>query len=845
LDSFNKQLPPLAPKFCCQYIGVILDEESRQKLLQLHPPARSRVRGHHVTLCHVGESESPSDSLTTPLPLGEICEVKVYGEVQDPNCQGLVIEVSSTVTPLDHPLQGHITVSHDQSVTPKYTKKLLENREGGQHIEYRLRDESDPLTLRGVVSACISKDKQIDFCSSPVDFWNIHQALLAHDPSTRYVLKNPNPTDMKSRKKCSRFEFDYVPTEARKVYIFDLDDTLFQSPNAADYKLKTGITWRKPKATNGRHIGGWFCNEDSLDLSFSYPVCRGLVELFDRVGELNSVVIVMTGRPEELRSKVQDLLGSRSILSHLDAVVCKPMIRENTSDFKAEFLVDLCRQCSQLKLIEIWDDKIENLTAMEESFTQNDFQNIEIVSHLVSPFEEESTVTGDALVEWAERNNVVQTRKQSQSRQHAIDAIRTCWTEICEQLRARSDTVLDNVERESELIHIFGSHIFERASDVDLIVLVPRDVVGSLATNCQWMKLLELKLVQFGKSCVAGFEVSSYCGITGTVPKMSLKFQLDDLPSVEVDVIGLITDSLVMLNSEIRLSDALGWSIDELTRRAGQVSSGDHSVLYGISVRNFCVSALEKAFVTHRQFGCLLGIARRLMDRAFAMGTIRCGMRPYLLATTLAQAVSFFGHTSDSDPYPTLSLSAILLRWMSMHSSSLSEFKITIESLKALYPGGTIADPHLHRIIKSLHSVNTILSQQQHTSPETSLIVCLDTLQLPNQSEFRTVSIQMLSTDSNSESGHHFSGVNVLYGILSKYFGRMIRDGHDIISSPSVHHLRMTKGTKGEGKAEGVEIACFGISRLSAEVFEFVFGSVCKDFEMHQRNRKLLLEICE
>jgi hypothetical protein len=806
-----------------------------------------------VTLCHVGETGSAPDSqlldsLVTPLSLGEMCVIKVYGEVQDSNCQGLVIEVSSTA--LDEPLQGHITVSHDHSVTPKYTKKLLENREGGQQIEYRLREESDPLILRGIVSACISKDKQIDFCSSPVDFWSLHQTLALVDPQNAQCCVSKHPNSMeKARKKHSRFEFDYVSSETRKVYIFDLDDTLFQSPNAADYKMKTGTAWRKPKSTNGQHIGGWFCNEDSLDLSFAYPVCRGLVELFDRVGEIDSVVIVLTGRPEELRSRVQDLLGSRSVLSHLAAVVCKPRIRESTSDYKAEFLIDLCRQCSHLQVIEIWDDKSENLTAMTESFAQSAFENIRLVSHLVSPYEEsESTLRGDALMQWAERNNAVQTQKQSQSRERAIDAITHCWTEICEQLKSRSVSVLDSADDAvGELIHIFGSHTFERASDIDLVVIVPRDVVGSLTINCQWMKLLESKLVQAGSGS-GDFQISSYCGITGTVPKMSLKFRFDDLPCVEVDVIGLVTESAVMLNTEIHVRDALTWSIDELTLRAGQVSSGHHSVLYGLSVRNFCVSVLEKASLTRRQFGCLLGVARRLMDRAFAMGTIRCGMRPYLLATTLAQAISLSDLPSDPNDRPTACLFLVLMRWMALHSSSLSEFEVTLESLRALYPGGTVADPHLNRIIKSFHSVNTSLVQlQPHTSPDISLTRCLDTLTLPDHSEFRTVSIQMKSTEAIAlTEAHCFSAANALYGILSKYFGRMIRDGHDIVSSPSVHLPRVRRGggTKGEGgDRESIEIACFGLSRLSVEVFEFVFGSVCKDFELSQRHRKLSLEV--
>jgi hypothetical protein len=864
-----------ASQFSFQYVGVILDEESRQRLLQCYPPSHSCIRAHHVTLCHANEGDNGSRLIESTLSPGEVCDIKVFGEIKDPNCQGLVIEISPLGTSSD-PLPGHITVSHDHSVTPKYTKTLVEGSgNSSQTIEYKLREDCDPLTLRGVVSVCISKDKQLDFCSFPVDFWNNFQNTLLNNSNSHSVMK---PLSSESRNdlllKPSRFHFDNVPREAAKIYLFDLDDTLFQTPNPADYKKKFGNVWKKPQAPEGkkqRHVGGWFCNTDSLELSFEYPVCPGFVELLDRVGELNSIIMVLTGRPEDLNARICDLLGSRSLLPHVTSVVCKPSIRENTSDYKAEFLVDLCRQCPQIKRIEIWDDKSENLSAMEESFVEGGFQNLELVSHLVSPFEESiSTVplvtTDDALTQWAERNNAVLSEKQLQSRQQTIETIRNSWTDIYTQLKARSslsctDTcphlegqVVGEVKKEAmietsdQLIHLFGSYIFERTSDVDLVVIVPRDVIGTLTLNCQWMKLLESKLIKTGQ--LSGFQVSSYCGTSGTVPKMSLKFRYQDLPMTEVDVIGLVTDSLEMLNPQVPLADAVGWMIEELQMKyqspaSCRLSQSDYNVLYGLSVRNSCMATIRSASITPRQFGSLIGAARRLMDRSFAMGTIRCGMRPYLIATTLAKAISQYSRRSSELPLP-LSLSQIFLTWMSLHSSdsSLSRdaFEITLESLKSLYQNGTVADSHLSRILHTFQQVNSFLIQQSFSSQ--SLIQCLDTLSLPHQGDFRTVSIQMSYHGSNVPSeGECYAAGNVMYGILSKYFGRMFRDGHDVISFPTTY-LSKSQRNPLSVQAEGsVEIASFGLSRMSVEAFEFCFSSICKDFEMAHRHRRLKLEI--
>lgn len=849
-------------QFSCPYVGVILDEESRQRLLQAYPPSHSCVRAHHVTLFHANECDQLIES---PLSPGEICDISVFGEIKDSNCQGLVIEISPLLDS-SNLLPGHITVSHDQSVTPKYTKKLVEGREDfGATIEYKLRQDCDPLTLRGIVSVCISRDKQLDFCSYPADFFNIlhNSPIIGPNSNTRHSASVPNHHFFKS----SRFHFDNISKEVEKIYLFDLDDTLFQTPNPADYKKKFGDAWKKPVASGRqRHVGGWFCNADSLELSFDFPVCQGFVELLDRVGELNSIIMILTGRPEELNSLICDLLGSRSLLSHVTAVVCKPSIRENTSDYKGEFLIDLCRHCgAHVKRIEIWDDKSENLTVMEKSFHEGGFRNLELISHLVSPYEEISTLpfeesfvtTDDTLIQWAERNNVVMSQKQMQSRHQTIETIQNCWTDIYNQLEARcsplsSGSMLSNDVTSTRLIHLFGSYLFERTSDVDMVVIVPKDVVGNFTLNCQWMKLLESNLRKIAQD--NSFQVSSYCGVTGTVPKMSLKFQYQDLPATEVDLIGLVTDSVEMLNPEVSLAEAVEWTIEELEMKyqhpsSNHLSPSDYKILYGLSVRNSCMTTLRSASITPRQFGSLVGAARRLMDRSFAMGTIRCGMRPYLIATTLAKAILQYCSPSSQ----RLSPSQILLTWMSSHTSDSSNFEITLESLKSLYQDGVVADFHLNRISNTFQQVNSFLTQ--HSFSQQSLLQSLDTLSLPKPGDFQTVSIQMIYDGRNTPSeAECYVAANVMYGILSKYFARMFRDGHETISFPTSylpksqrnHHTgrqpQQEDATRGQ-VIESIEIACFGVSRMSVEMFEFCFSSICKDFEMSHRHRKLKLEI--
>ena len=133
----------------------------------------------------------------------------------------------------------------------------------------------------------------------------------------------------------------------------------------------------------------------------------------------------------------------------------------------------------------------------------------------------------------------------------------------------------------------------------------------------------------------------------------------------------------------------------------------------------------------------------------------------------------------------------------------------------------------------------------------TSFYNNLDTLPLPNEGEYATITIQMMNNppkssdnlDSTTDNTIYppptdvetYLAANVMYGILSKYFNRMIRYGHDIISSPTIHTFKNGKSS--------VQIASFGISRTSIEMFEFLFSSVCKDFNAYNKRRELKCEI--
>lgn len=105
------------------YSAVFLTEESHKFLMRSlyqttsHTSPLANVKAHHVTL-----EFKPSD--ISDLPVGEEVELKVVGMAMDEDCHAIVVELPEGLSCANkHP---HITVSHSNEVTPKYSNELLE-----------------------------------------------------------------------------------------------------------------------------------------------------------------------------------------------------------------------------------------------------------------------------------------------------------------------------------------------------------------------------------------------------------------------------------------------------------------------------------------------------------------------------------------------------------------------------------------------------------------------------------------------------------------------------------------------------------------------------------------------
>lgn len=103
-------------------LGIILDSQSRQYLLERVPPIHPKVFAHHVTLVFKPSPEQLE--LAQPLLLqNTLVEVTEY--YQDIKGQAVTVKVDPVLGALNANQQHHITISCADLIPPIYSNDLI------------------------------------------------------------------------------------------------------------------------------------------------------------------------------------------------------------------------------------------------------------------------------------------------------------------------------------------------------------------------------------------------------------------------------------------------------------------------------------------------------------------------------------------------------------------------------------------------------------------------------------------------------------------------------------------------------------------------------------------------
>jgi hypothetical protein len=104
------------------YIAFVLDEESKQRLLEKHPAKHPRVLAHHVTL-KFGVTEEALDSVKKEFEDFKFVTVRGYACDETTDCIGVITDTGYGEQGNGTPL--HITISVAEGYSPVQAGKTV------------------------------------------------------------------------------------------------------------------------------------------------------------------------------------------------------------------------------------------------------------------------------------------------------------------------------------------------------------------------------------------------------------------------------------------------------------------------------------------------------------------------------------------------------------------------------------------------------------------------------------------------------------------------------------------------------------------------------------------------
>jgi predicted kinase/uncharacterized protein (UPF0248 family) len=787
------------------YIGAMLNMHSRQELFSLHPARHlSNICGHHVTLIHANDLGMNIDEehILNTFNIGDDCLINEVDEMNDSLCQGLVVDVnkyicSDVVNAL--PISRHITISHDSAVRAKYTKNMIASVSSQcQVLSEEPQTAHCSTSYYGSIGICV-RDKHAPpnhntfYLYTPIDLVRLiskttKKVNIVNIPSV--LSSSSNTNECVHINSCKYFHIPYTNNSTRftQVNIFDFDDTLFYTPSKEFYS-KGG------RKGNSRKYS-WICSSDSLSLNLPMHNGPAYLEFLKCAQNNDSIIVLLTGRHEALKQDICNILQSRNILKHFHGIVCKPTSRESTELFKAQVVSEICRTIAKEIEVHVWDDKQSNLNAIIELHVTNQMTHV-LHPHCVSPVPPYSIPLNDHTIieSWAESSGMLADSEFTAACERAVTRIHDCWTYTHAQLYPDVNSY--------EMTRICGSSNFCRRTDADMVLI-----------NChrgdkRYNEIYDLQVFVSNLSTLYPTDVMRI-HFAKSIGHISILFEWSDLPHCEVDISMLSLSNTSNICENISLSEALSWSVREYAKFESKIDSATAKILYSICVYNTCTYAIQKVGLSFRDFGALLCACRRVMEKAFCFGTVVNGVRSFLLALSLVEIIDSLAY---EDCATHISVDLIFSKWISFHKcSDMSEYY-------NMYRRDLVADYHLYNIKKTFRTVSNELNRQ-------SIYEFLDVLGIPDPQIYSRVKIVCSQIEDNTLL---YSLRNTMKGILTKYCGRLIRDGHQIVNDMR-ESFYCNDST--------IVIASLNINKVSLDAFLNVSNRIISEAEMFMKDNQ-------
>ena len=177
--------------------------------------------------------------------------------------------------------------------------------------------------------------------------------------------------------------------------------------------------------------------------------------------QAKSYTVLCTGRLERVRSGVEAVLTLHGL--EFNEIILKPNDKEqysrsNVKNYKKNVVATLLRQSPNAKVVNFWDDRVDNIQAIESM--RRTYPKITFnLFHILEQRPPRNPTTSILF----KNLGLMQDAEFKMAVEEVVELLTKAWSVV---LGVR-------LESTQELVHFFGSYLVKRRSDVDICLLAP------------------------------------------------------------------------------------------------------------------------------------------------------------------------------------------------------------------------------------------------------------------------------------------------------------------------------------------------------------------------------------
>lgn len=586
-ESFLSSSAPLFPV----YTGIFLTPDSQWKLVSSIPPSHHRMYANHITLLF----EPSPNSIKN---IGKKVSIKVKGVADDARIQAVTVDLPKAVKSYNE--HAHITISSRDDLPPKTSNKMLK--------QCSVTPFSDSLVLEGVIGVVVRK------VAAKAPFYTVSSAKcfteqiaprLTTTPSS--PSSDPPAVPRGPPQESIAISISTGQQRVTELYVFDFDGTLFDTPDSKQqYEEITGRKWP---------FGGFFGEPESLLPPLKIKPGPALADYHRHFGRGGSMMAVLTARNQKTEAAVRRVLTDHQVFP--DLLLVKPLsLRQDNPVFKVNQLSQLLKRLPHVRVVKFWDDREDNLEAVQEYASKQKEIKFEITNASVQEAAADASgpLSSGTIGPYLRAHGLLPTPEHKTAAQTGIDFIGSQFSTVA---GFRGDP--------STLSLVFGSHALGRRSDIDLCLLAPPH-------------FSQLDCVE-----KLGAQLKEKCGIThihrgysSRCPRLKVRIHFQETPAIDYDIVFAILATAELFHDSAAARRSILSAPEKFLKSDDRTS---RTALSGPLLQNK-ISTIIEGFVSRETFGAVVEMVVQVLIAQRQKGNYYHCIRTFHIVQLLADFIN-------------------------------------------------------------------------------------------------------------------------------------------------------------------------------------------------------------